>query len=110
MKLDHIGLPGETEPEGAEAESSCGTEISTRLGTKLMYFLVHDAPFGGQAVLIPELLDVDERALPFTEEQMLERGEWDEVVFGVHAKKQVQRFTVQKLGRVWEGWSLVSAL
>jgi hypothetical protein len=42
------------------------------------------------------LLDVDERALPFTEEQMLERGEWDEVVFGV----QSQRLSV----RVWQYW------
>jgi hypothetical protein len=34
--------------------------------------LVQQIPFGGELVIAPDLLDVDERALPFAKKQMLE--------------------------------------
>jgi hypothetical protein len=34
-----------------------------------------------QPVLFPDLLDVDEPPLPLAEHQVLQAGEWEEVVF-----------------------------
>ncbi len=46
-----------------------------------MGLLVKMPAFDGQSVLGPEALDVDQGALPLAEEQVLEGGDRQEVVF-----------------------------
>ena len=49
-----------------------------------MYSFMENSPFGGQAIFKPQLLDMDKRALPGAEQQMLQGGEHEEVVFAIH--------------------------
>jgi len=46
--------------------------------------LVEDVALGGEAIVGPELLDVDEGELPLAVGQVLEAGDGDQVVLGIH--------------------------
>jgi hypothetical protein len=46
--------------------------------------LMHNSPFSSKQVFVPHLLNLDQRALPLAKKQVLQGGQGDEVVFGVH--------------------------
>jgi hypothetical protein len=45
---------------------------------------MEDAPLGRKPILAPQTLDMNERALPLAEQQMLQSGEGQEIGFEVH--------------------------
>ncbi len=59
--------------------------MTTSHAVALMHALVQNAPFRRQAVLVPHLLDVDQRTLPLAEQQVLEPRKGQQLVFGIHA-------------------------
>lgn len=84
VEFDDVGLTGEAELEGVEAEAAGGADTWATFGTWGVGAFVEDAPFGSEAIFLPQLFDVDKPPLPLTEEEVLEAGEWEEVVFVVH--------------------------
>ena len=48
-----------------------------------MHPLVHDPAFGGKAVLLPGLFDMDQSALPLAEHKVLQGRQEEKVFFGV---------------------------
>jgi hypothetical protein len=50
-----------------------------------MGFLMQILPLGREFVLGPDLLQMDQRALPRTIQPVLERGKREKLVFGVHS-------------------------
>lgn len=53
-----------------------------RLGGGLVSPAVQDVPLGREPIVRPRPLDVDERALPLAEQQVLQGAEGDEIVVG----------------------------
>ncbi len=84
VEFDDIGLTGEAEFEGVEAEAAGGADTWATFGTWGVGAFVEDAPFGSETIFLPQLFDVDKPPLPLTEEEVLEAGEWEEVIFVVH--------------------------
>ena len=84
VKFDDVGLPSEAEAEGVDTEAARSADAWAAFGTGLVGAFVEDAPFGGEAIFLPHLFEVDEAPLAFAEEEVLEAGEWEEVVFLVH--------------------------
>jgi len=54
-----------------------------------LYFLF-DAALGGIKILHPNLLDMNQRALPLAEQEMRQRGKHEQVVFGVYGNQSLQ--------------------
>ena len=57
--------------------------------------LVQDVPLGGEAILRPEPLDVDQRALPLAVEQVLEGGDRQEIGLAVRHGLRPSRSSVR---------------
>ena len=55
-----------------------------------MRAFVKKIAFGGEQIIRPNLLDMNERALPLAEKKMLERGERKQLVFVVHRKARTR--------------------
>jgi hypothetical protein len=84
MKLHHIRLAGEAKTQGAQGQRGLDTDtVSTQMFATI-HPLMHDAALGGEQIFRPDLLNVDQGALPLTEQQMLKRGKGVEIVFGIH--------------------------
>ena len=84
VEFDDVGLTGEAELKGVEAEAAGGADTWATFGTWGVGAFVEDAPFGSETIFLPQLFDVDKPPLPLTEEEVLEAREWEEVIFVVH--------------------------
>ena len=82
-ELHHVRDADKAEPHGAQRHAARDPGRTAGLVAFLVDFLVHDAAFGSEAALGPNLLDVDKGALPGTEDIVLQGGDHDEFVFGV---------------------------
>jgi len=75
MKFHHIADAVQAESFGLHAEASRDANAGARFIGPFMSAVVEHTPFGSEAVLCPLLLEVNERALAFAIEQVLECGE-----------------------------------
>ena len=78
-QLDHVGDPGDAERARADRHALDDAALAAARLPGLVALLVQDAPLGGQHILGPQPLDVDQRALPRAEQIVLQRREGDEV-------------------------------
>jgi len=83
LELDDIGLAGESEAKGLDVYAPGDEHTGPALGAAGVDTLVEDAALGGEAVLVPLLLDMNEAPLPLAELQVLQSGKRQEVVWRV---------------------------
>ena len=84
MKFDDIRPAGKPEAQVAKRQPASDAQVAAGLPNAAVRLLMKMPAFHGQRVFHPDLFQVDESALPFAEQQVLERGDREEVVFGVH--------------------------
>jgi hypothetical protein len=84
MKLYNIRLANQPKTAGVNPQTANNTDAGTAFIARLMHPLVHQPPLGSQAVFIPRLLQVNQRALPRAKQPMLQSREWQIVRFGIH--------------------------
>lgn len=91
-KLNHVGLASQPEAEGVQTEAAGDSEARPAFRPGVVRLLMQFAAFGGEAVLRPHLLDMNQGPLALAEHEVLEAGEGQEVVFGVpHTNNPVSR-------------------
>ena len=85
--LHHVGPPGKPERQRAHRYAVRPTNPGPRLDATLVHPLVGHPSLGGADVLDPYPFQMDQRALARTDHYVLERGQGDQLVFGVHPVK-----------------------
>ena len=84
MKFDDIRHAHEAKTKGAETKATSYTETWPVFSGEVMNALMHVLAFHRQPVFLPGMLNVDQGALPFTEEHVLKRGKRKQFVFRIH--------------------------
>lgn len=74
MELDSIRLPDQPQTQGPKCHPPRDPQVATGLPGSLVYATVEVTALDRKSVVRPYLLDMDERALPLAEEQVLEGG------------------------------------
>ncbi len=82
--LDDVRVSEQAEPLGAQRNAAKSRDPVPASPFASVRSLMERAPFGREAVLRPEALDVDERALPLAEEEVLEARDREQEVVGDH--------------------------
>jgi hypothetical protein len=85
VKLDHISLADEAQPQGAKRYSELDTDIPPRFPLFLMHVLMHEPAFGGEHALAPDLFVMDQGTLPLAKSKMLQGRKLNQIVHVVHA-------------------------
>ena len=75
VELDNIADAMQSESLAAHRKPARDPHTRTRFVRPVMRAVVHRAPLGGETVLRPLAVQVDQRALPLAKEQVLERGD-----------------------------------
>ena len=75
VKLHNVGDAVETERGGLQRQAAGNAEIAAAFAAGLVRLVVQNTAFGGETVLGPLLLDVNERALARAERDVLQRRE-----------------------------------
>jgi hypothetical protein len=88
VNFHDVALAGDPERERAHRHAPRDPHASFALVLTLVRFLVKHLPLGGEFVFRPGLLQMDQRALARAIQPMLERGKWQELVFGKHEKEE----------------------
>lgn len=84
VKLDDVGFSGEPEPEAAQGKRPGDPEIAPGFLDSAVRLLVEVTALDGQRIFHPDLLQMDQSALPLAEQQVLQGGKREEVVFAEH--------------------------
>jgi hypothetical protein len=77
-EFDDVGDAGDAERQRAQRQPAHDPHARPALGPARIDPLVQDAALGGGAVLRPQALDMDQRALPRPEQLMLQRRQRDQ--------------------------------
>jgi hypothetical protein len=85
VEFDDVGFAREAKAHRLDAEAARDDDSGAGFGAGFVDSLVQDAAFLGEAILLPLLFDVDESPLALAEEEVLEAGEREKVVFGEHS-------------------------
>jgi hypothetical protein len=72
MEFNHIRLSGDPQPQRSQRHAIFYPHITAWCLTAGINPLMHDSALGRINVLYPGLLDVDQRALPSAEKQVLQ--------------------------------------
>ena len=86
MEFDHITLTRDPEGIGAHRQAARDSHTGTGLIRPLVGFFVQGLPLGGEFVLPPNLLKMDQRALARAIEPVLKSREREKLVFGEHGR------------------------
>ena len=97
VKFHHVADTVQAESFGLHAQASRDANAGARFLGSFMSAVVEHTPFGSEAVLRPFLLEVNERALAFAIEQVLECGEREGRGFQI---SNFGLFTLKKQARV----------
>jgi len=84
LKLYHVGFPDETKTERAQCETADDAQVAACFIRALVRLAMEVLSFDRESVFRPQTFDVDERALALAEEEVLERRDGKESVFGEH--------------------------
>jgi len=78
---DTIGHAGKAKLQRAQGDTARDARVAAGFAAELMNAGVQDAAFGGVLVAVPEAFEMNERALSRAEDEMLQRGERQHLVF-----------------------------
>lgn len=84
VEFDHVALAGEAENQRAYGQAVGDADAGTRFVRCIVGAVVEDSALGGELVLRPSLLEVDEGALARAKKVMLQGGDGEQLVFGEH--------------------------
>ena len=84
MELDHIGLAGDPQFQGPDRERPGDANTGSGFEVVSVGALVQSCAFDGQPVFGPESFDVDQRALSLAKNQVLQRRDRQQLIFGKH--------------------------
>src|SRR6185295_6917681 len=84
MKLHHVGLAGEAQPQASQRNSPGEVNVAAGLPLPRVDTLVQVPALDGERVLHPDLLEMNQRTLPLAKQQVLQGREREEVAFGEH--------------------------
>ena len=90
MKLDRVGPAGEAEPQRAQRHEIGPPHCVPGLGAAAIDPLMRDPPLRRPLALDPHRFEVDQRALPRTDDKVLQRRDRDEVGLGVHGYTKLE--------------------
>ena len=79
MKFDDVGLTLQAETAGDKRQSSRHAYSRTGFGRPFVRPFMQHAPLGGEKILLPKPLNVDQSALPLAVKQVLEGGDGKQV-------------------------------
>jgi hypothetical protein len=79
VKFDDVGLTPQAETAGDERQSSRHAYSRAGLGRPFVRPFMQNASLGGEKILLPKPLNVDQSALPFAVKQMLKGGDGKQV-------------------------------
>lgn len=74
MEFDDITLAAQAQLQGADRQAARDPNAGPRFIRAFMGALVKDIPLRRELIVRPDLLDMNERALPLTKQEMLKRG------------------------------------
>ena len=83
VEFDDIRLADKSQAQGTKGKIPRDAGIAAGFMPGGMDMVVGEAPLGREAVLAPNLLDMDQRALPLAIQQVLQGGKGQEIIFGV---------------------------
>jgi len=86
MELDRVGPAGEAEPQRAQRHAICPPHRIPRLGAAAIDPLMRDPPLRRPLVLDPYGFEMDQRALPRADDEMLQRRDRDQLGLGEHTR------------------------
>ena len=89
VQLDQIGDADQAQGRGAQRHAGDAAHALALLLRRLVHPVVREASLGGQRILGPDPLDVNQRALPRAIQPVLQRGDGDEVVFVGHGRGDI---------------------
>jgi hypothetical protein len=84
VKLHHIRLAGQAKAQGTQGQSGFDPNTVPAQMFATIHPLMHDAALSGEHIFRPDLLDMDQGALPLTEQQMLQSRERQQIVLGIY--------------------------
>jgi hypothetical protein len=87
VELDEIGHTGDAEFRVKQGHRRDDPYAFAEFGAVLMGAVMEDAAFGGVAAFSPKAFEVNERALARAVHPVLEGGERDGFVVGLHGEK-----------------------
>jgi hypothetical protein len=98
-EFDDIRAAGNAITERAEAEAAADADAVAQFDRIGIGVIVQYTPFGGEPVLLPLLFEMDESPLALAEDEMLERGEREEIGFGKHGSDA--RLHLETVDHLW---------
>jgi hypothetical protein len=81
MKFHDVGFPDEAESQRPQWEAIFNPNIPSGFPVLLMNPFMHDPTFSRRPIFIPDLLDVDEGALPLAKGDVLKSRDHDKILF-----------------------------
>lgn len=87
MDFDDIGISGQPEATGNYRKCAEHTQRPARCGFSRLHARMEQPAFYRELVLRPLTIEMDQRALPRTEDKVLERRDGQKVVFAFHGKE-----------------------
>jgi len=84
MELHHVCDSRQSEAERPERKAPRNPDIAPGLCSSLVDAVVQVLPLDGKSIVRPELLNVDQRALPLAEHQMLQCRQLQQSIFVIH--------------------------
>ena len=79
VELDDVCFSAQAEPMRYDVESACDADAVAGLVGAVVGFFVELVALGGEMVFRPDLLEMDECALPLAEQEVLQCGEGEQV-------------------------------
>lgn len=83
-ELDHVGSAGQPKSTRPQGQRTHGEKISAEVVLTAVRPAVHVGPLHRQPIVHPGLFLVDQSALPFAEEQMLQGTQRQQLILAVH--------------------------
>jgi hypothetical protein len=85
-KLNDIRLPTESMTERMNPQSSGDPDTGPVLNATSVRLFVEYPAFRRLTILLPDLFQMNESPLPFAEQEVLQAGKREEIVFGIHRR------------------------
>jgi len=83
VEFHRVSFADQPQTQRTQRESKFNPNILASLPTAAIHPLVHYTALGCEYIFYPELLNVNQGALPLTKENVLEGGKRQKIIFGI---------------------------
>lgn len=99
MEFHEVGKASQTQAQGTQRYSACDPQITAALRNGRIDNPVQVPAFHCESVIDPHPLDMDERTLAFTEDEVLESRQRHQFVLAIHRGYFSRRISCTPFGR-----------